>query len=40
MLKTTKLLERSTSKKLNVGDNKVVRFGIDNGDSFLNQKIV
>lgn len=40
MLKTIKLLEKSTSKKLKVGNDRVVRFGVVGSDSLLNQKIV
>ena len=40
MLKTTKSLERSISKKLRNGNNEVIRFGIRGSNGLLNRKIV
>ena len=37
MLKTTILLEKSTFKRLGIGDNKVNRFGVD-GDEEITRK--
>ena len=36
MLKATRLLEKSISKKLGVGDGKIIRFSIGNSNSLLN----
>lgn len=40
MLKITGLLKKSILKKLGVGDNEFIEFGVGNDEDLLNQKIV